>query len=301
MPFTLQETKAFLESKNISLTNKDITQLYMCIGGIPFYLKEIKQGKSIPQILDDLFFVTQASLKREFDNLYASLFKNSDQHEQIVAALSSKNKGLTRAEIIAQTNLNSGGGLSVLLKELIECGFIKEVFPIHRKNEKTLYRLVDEYSIFYLKFLKDNKLKTSWLQMSKQSAYTIWLGFAFENLCLKHTNDIKKALGISAIVTNEYTWSHKGNDVTRGAQIDLIIDRSDNCINIFELKFYNEPYEITNTYAAQLRQKIAIFKTKTKTKKNVFLTFLSTFGVVKNKYYLEVVTNELTIDDLFEL
>ena len=299
-PFTLQETKAFLESKNISLTLKDITQLYMCIGGIPFYLKEIEAGKSIPQILDDLFFVPQASLKREFYNLYASLFKNSEQHEQIVAALSTKNKGLTRAEIIKKTNLNSGGGLSILLKELIECGFITEIFPINQKSEKSCYRLVDEYSIFYFKFLKDNKLKTSWLNISKQPVYTTWLGYAFENVCLKHTKSIKRSLGIEAVITNEYTWSHKGNSTEQGTQIDLIIDRADNCINLFELKFHNQPYEITKSYAEQLQQKVAVFQTQTKTKKNVFLTFLTTMGVVKNKYYLENVTNQLTIEDLFD-
>lgn len=300
MPFTLQETKAFLEMNHIQLIFKDIAQLYMCIGGIPFYLKAVKPGKSIPQILDDLFFVPQAKLKQEFNNLYAALFKNSGQHEQIVAALSTKNKGLTRSELIAQTNINSNGGLTILLRELIECGFVKQFFPIGKSKTKTLYRLVDEYSLFYFKFLKDNTSKSSWLQMSTQAIYTIWLGYAFENLCLKHTAPIKKALGIHGIITNEYTWSQKGNDATKGTQIDLVIDRNDNCINIFELKFSNKPYEITKSYADQLQQKIEVFKTQTKTKKNVFLTFLTTLGVKKNKYYLSIVTHQLLIEDLFE-
>lgn len=299
MPFTLRETKAFLEQQQVQLTLKDIVQLYMCIGGIPFYLRDVRGGKSVPQILDDLFFVKQASLKREFDNLYASLFKNSELHEKIVAALSVKSKGLTRAEIMVQTKLKSGSGLSIALKELIECGFVQQILSI-RPKEKSLYRLVDEYSLFYFKFLKDNRLKSSWLQKSNQAVYTTWLGYAFENLCLKHTAPIKKALGIHGVVTNEYTWAKKGNKTAKGTQIDLVIDRSDNCINLFELKFYNKPYEITKTYAEQLRQKVAIFKTETKTKKNVFLTFLTTFGVLKNKYYLSVVTNQLLIEDLFE-
>lgn len=299
MPFTLQETKAYLEMNHIPLTIKDIVQLYMCIGGIPFYLRGVKAGKSVPQILDDLFFITQASLKREFGNLYASLFKNSEQHEQVVTALASKNKGLARAEIIAQTKLNSGGGLSVVLKELIACGFIKKMLPIHQKKTSNLYRLVDEYSLFYFRFLKDNKLKTSWLHLSSQAKCKIWSGYAFENLCLKHIQAIKKALGIHGIITNEYTWSYWGDETTKGTQIDLVIDRSDNCINLFELKFYNQPYEITKDYAQQLQQKIAVFKAQTATKKNVFLTFLTSFGVKQNKYYLSVVTNQLVIDDLF--
>ncbi len=300
IPFTLHETRSFLEMNYISLTTKDIAQLYMCIGGIPFYLKNVKPGRSVAQILDDLFFVPQASLKQEFRNLYAALFKNSEQHEQIVAALTTKNKGLTRSEIIDKTGLDSNGGLTILLKELIECGFVKQVFPPSGKKKKSLYRLIDEYTIFYFKFLKNSTLKISWQQISKQSIYTIWLGFAFENLCFKHIAPIKKALGINGVITNEYTWARKGNDSKQGTQIDLIIDRADNCINLFELKFNKQPYEISKTYAEQLQQKIEVFKTQDSTKKNIFLTFLTASGVIKNKYYLSIVTNQLTIEDLFE-
>ncbi|MGB1241677.1 MAG: AAA family ATPase [Chitinophagales bacterium] len=300
MPFTLRETKMYLESKQVYLILKDIVQLYMSIGGIPFYLRNVKRGKSIPQILDDLFFVNQAILKREFGNLYAALFKNSEQHEQVVAALASKNKGLTRSEIIVQTDLKSGGGLSTILKELIECGFVKQIEPFHTKKKKSLYRLVDEYTLFYFNFLKGNKRNSSWLHQSNHAKYKIWSGYAFENLCLMHIQPIKKALGIHGIITNEYTWGHSGKSATKGTQIDLVIDRSDNCINIFELKFYNQPFEIAQSYALQLQQKIEVFKAQTKTSKNVFLTFLTTMGVKKNKYYLSVVTNQLFIEDLFE-
>jgi len=299
-PFTLHETRAFLQMNHISLTVKDITQLYMCIGGIPFYLKNVKSGKSIPQTLDDLFFVSQASLKQEFHNLYAALFKNSTQHEQIVAALATKNKGLTRNEIITKTGLDSNGAMTILLKELVECGFVKQIFPANGQKTKSLYRLIDEYTIFYFKFLKNNQLNNSWQQISNQPTYTTWLGYAFENLCLKHIAPIKKALGINGVITNEYTWSHRGNDTEQGTQIDLVIDRTDNCINLFELKFNNKPYEISKAYAEQLQQKIEVFRIQSKTKKNVFLTFLSASGVNKNKYYLSVVTNQLTIEDLFE-
>lgn len=299
MPFTLRETKAFLEMNQVHLTLKDIVQLYMCVGGIPFYLKDVQSGKSVPQILDNLFFDTHATLKREFTNLYAALFKNSDQHEQIVAALATKNKGLTRSEISKKTDINTGGGLSILLKELMECGFIKQIFPINHKKGNSLFRLVDEYTLFYFRFLANNKVKSSWLQISNQAAYKIWSGYAFENLCIKHTASIKRALGIGGIVTNEYSWTQKSNEKTAGTQIDLIIDRSDNCINILELKFYNKEVEINKKYADELRNKVEVFTEQTGTKKNVFLTFLTVFGVKKNKHYLSVVTNQITVEELF--
>ncbi|MBY0426149.1 MAG: ATPase, partial [Cytophagales bacterium] len=291
--------KAFLELANVKLTNKDIATLYMSIGGVPYYLKDVKPGQSVPQILDELFFKPQANLKNEFENLYASLFKNSDLHVAIVKALASKNKGLTRAELLEATGLSSGGGFTVLLNELVVCGFVKIIHPIHKTKEDLLYRLIDEFSIFYFKFLVNQKGNTSWLQMANTQTYKIWSGYAFENLCIKHVFQIKKALGISGIITNEYSWIHKGNQEEKGAQIDFVIDRSDNCINVMELKFYDSVFEITKNYAEQLMEKVSIFKAKNRLKKNVFITILTANGVKRNEYYLSTITNELKIEDLF--
>lgn len=299
MPFTLKETQAFFELKKVKLTLKDIAQIYMCVGGVPFYLKDIKAGYSVPQILDQLFFEQQAVLKNEFQNLYASLFKNNELHEKVVEALSSKSKGLTRNKIIQLTDIKSGGSLSIVLEELIQCGFIKPIFPINKTKEDTLYRLIDEYSLFYFKFLVQDKVNSSWSKMLNKPAYKIWSGYSFENLCFKHTEQIKKSLGIHGIITNEYSYTLKGDATTKGTQIDFIIDRDDNCINVLEVKFYDSEFEMTKTYAQQLLDKVSIFKAQTRTKKNIFITMLSVFGVKKNEYYLSAVTNQLLIEDLF--
>jgi len=130
--------------------------------------------------------------------------------------------------------------------------------------------LTDEYSLFYFRFLANKKTKNSWLQITNQASYKIWLGIAFENLCLKHTTPIKKALGIEGIITNEYTWAHQGNKKEQGAQIDLIIDRSDNCVNLLELKFYNTPFVISKQYEAALQQKLRNSKNKQHQKRMSF-------------------------------
>jgi AAA+ ATPase superfamily predicted ATPase len=299
MPFNLHETKEYLELNHVNLTLKDISQLYMSVGGIPFYLKDIRPGKSVPQILDDLFFIGQAPLKNEFKNLYASLFKNSDLHEKIVESLANKNKGLTREEIIANAGLKTGGGLTLALQELVECGFIRQINPYLNAKESGIYRLIDEYTHFYFKFLKGKGPSSSWQQISEKSYFKIWSGYAFENLCLKHIRQIKQALGIHGIVTNEFSWSQSGSLNHEGAQIDLVIDRADNCINIFEMKFHNSTFSITNNDADNIRRKLHLFKENTKTNKNLFFTFLTPFGVKKNKYYLSLNANQLTIEELF--
>lgn len=298
MPFTLAETKAYLEKLKVKLTLKDIASIYMAVGGVPYYLKDIKAGQSVAQIFDNLFFKTHAPLRNEFDNLYAALFSNSELHVKIIAALAKKNKGLTRKEILAETKLKSGGAFSLLLQELVACGFVKIILPINKNKEGYLYRLVDEYSIFYYKFLLNAKTNSSWLQLSNTPSYKIWSGFAFENLCFKHITQIKKALGISGIISNEYSWVYSGNKNEKGIQIDFIIDRNDNCINLLELKFYDTIFEINKNYALQLLEKAAIFKQKTKSRKNIFITLLTANGAKKNEHYLSAITNELTLNDL---
>jgi hypothetical protein len=298
-PFTLKETAAFLKLQKVDLVQKDIVQLYMATGGVPFYLNDIERGESVPQIIEKLFFAKNASLKNEFDNLYAALFKNSGDHIAIIKALAAKNKGLTRNEIIKLTKLASGGGLTTTLQELISCGFIKPIYPVNKTKEDILYRLLDEYSIFYLRFIAEGKGNARWLDMFNTNTYKVWCGFAFENVCLRHTESIKKALGITGILTSEYSWQYKDVKATTGAQIDLLIDRNDNCINLCEVKFYNGHFEVTKQYADILLQKQLKFATQTKTKKNIFITLITPYGCVLSKYYNSVVTNQLTVGDLF--
>ncbi|HRF42204.1 MAG TPA: hypothetical protein PK198_25610 [Saprospiraceae bacterium] len=135
--------------------------------------------------------------------------------------------------------------------------------------------------------------------MTHQPAFKSWSGYAFENLALRHSLSIKKAMGIHGVITNEYSWTKKKNAHTSGAQIDFIIDRANNCINLFELKFLDAEYEMTEREAASLRKSIHVFREHTDTKKNIFVTMLTVFGAAKNPHYLGIVTNQLTVKYLF--
>lgn len=300
MPFCLGEMKTFLEAQNVQLSLKDIAQLYMCVGGVPFYLKDVQPGKSVAQILDNLLLGSVAKLQGEFPNLYAALFKHNQGHETVVQALAQKNKGLTRNEIIVATGMSSGGGLTLVLEELLQCGFIDRIYPFSKKSEDCIYRLQDEFTLFYFRFMHNKKGTNSWQQIAATPAFKNWSGYAFENLSFKHVFQIKKALGIQGIVSNEYSWTKKGSAKAPGAQIDFIIDRSDNCINLLELKFHNTEFEVTKEYARHLREKVEVFKQYTNSRKNIFLTLLTVFGAKRNEHFLETVSQDLTFDVLFE-
>jgi len=301
-PFTLSETKAFFKSQKIRLNHYHIILIYMMMGGIPHYLKEIKAGKSAIQNINDICFSNEGLLTDEFVNLYPALFERSDNHIAIIKALSTKLKGLTRTAIIDIAKLPNGGGMTKVLNELIYSGFVTAYYPFGKKRKDMLYRLTDEYSLFYLKFIEKNKrnIKDTWQTLSQTATFKSWSGYAFESVCLKHISAIKKALKISGIYAEPSSFLSQGNDVVSGTQIDLLIDRNDQIINLCEIKFYNTTFIITKSYADQLRNKIAIFNDVSKTKKQIFLTMITTFGVSKNKYSQDLVDNNLTMDVLFE-
>lgn len=302
LPFTLYETSAYLKTRLINLDQYQILQVYMALGGIPHYLKEIKKGESATQIIDKLCFTKDGLLVNEFKNLYSSLFEMADRHIAVVKALAAKSSGLTRNEIISECGLVSGGGTTKLLDELIESGFVSTYLPFQKNVKESIYKLADEYSLFYLKFIEHSRATGpgTWMKKASSQSWKSWSGVAFESICLKHIVQIKQAIGISGIYTEESAWRFAPGKLGKGAQVDLLLDRQDVCISICEMKFSNEEYAISKSYASELQDKLNIFKSETKTKKTLFLTMVTTYGTKDNIYKTGLVQNEVTMDDLFK-
>ncbi len=302
MPFTLEETETFLKSRNINLDRYHILQLYMALGGIPHYLKEVKAGKTAAQNIESICLQPTGLLFREFDRLYPALFEFSENHIAIIRALASVNKGLNRREIMKITKLLDGGGTSRFIEELKTSGFISVYYPFDSKKKELYYRLTDEYSLFYLKFMEnmDHPEEDAWIKLSETQAYKVWSGYAFENICLKHVSQIKKALGISGVYSTTSGFYKKGEKDEGGIQIDLLIDRNDKVINLCEMKFYHDVWSLTKKEGAEIREKTARFKELSKTKKQIFFTVISTFGIKHNENSLGYVDNSFSMDILFE-
>jgi AAA+ ATPase superfamily predicted ATPase len=297
-PFSLYETELFLESKSIKLDRYQITNLYMVMGGIPYYLEQVNKGMSATQNIDKICFDKNGLLRTEFNYVFASLFNNAAFHEKIIRTIFELGARATREDILHQMNIGSSGEFSKKIKELEESGFVKSYMPFGANKTKKIYAVSDYYTLFYLKFIENSK-NSSWQSKSNNPEVIIWNGLAFEQICWDHTKSIKKALGIDGVYTETTIWNKKGTAQNKGAQIDLIIDRKDRTINLFEIKYSINEYEITKSYDEVLRNKLAAFKDFTKTRKSVFLTMITTFGLVKNKYYGSVVTNEIDLNQLF--
>jgi AAA+ ATPase superfamily predicted ATPase len=304
--FTLSETEHFLKEFGSHLKRKQLAELYMAIGGVAKYLTYVPMGKSPAQIINELCFSPSGPLFGEFPKLYASLFDSYEKHTRIVQALAKKRKGMVLDELLSETKLSSGGGSTEILHELEEAGFIMALPAFGKQSKERLYRLMDEYSLFYLCWIEEIKNsilrnfdKEYWNKMSNTATWYSWAGHAFENICLKHSNKIKNALGLAGITTFESHWQHLGTKKEKGAEIDLVIDRADNCINLCEIKFSNEEFLISKSYANDLERKKKVFQKVTRTNKTIFLTLITPFGVKENSHSIGIVDQQLTLDDLF--
>lgn len=296
-PFTLKETELFLKYKNIALNQHQIIELYMIYGGIPYYLEAVRKGKSVAQNIDEACFNKSGLLYDEFENLYASLFTNHENHVKVIETLSKKNIGLNREALLENTKINDGGSFSKILDELEASGFIRKYNYFGKSVRDALYQLVDFYSLFYFNFIKNNKQENYWSANIDNPKHRSWSGYSFELLCLMHENQIKKALGIEAVQANVSSWKSKSD--TQNVQIDLLFDRRDQIITICEMKYSLNTFTIDKKYAQNLRNKISIFKQDSQTKSAVHLAMITTYGVLENENYFDLVQNNITMKSLF--
>ena len=299
-PFTLKECEMFAKSKGLEMSRYQLAECYMVLGGIPYYWSLLEKGLSLAQNIDKIIFAKNGKLSNEFNQLYASLFKSPEQYIDIVTALGKKKAGMTREEIIAATDKYSNGALSKVLDELEYCGFIRKYNGFDKKSKQAIYQLIDNYTLFYFKFIQQNENNDEhfWSASIDSAMHRAWSGLAFERLCMAHTQQIKVALGISGVLSNVYSWRKEADETSDGAQVDLLIDRKDQVINLCEMKYSLSEYAIDAEYEQKFRNKKSAFINTTNTRKAVHLTMVTTFGI-KTNVHSGIVQNEVKLDDLF--
>jgi hypothetical protein len=301
-PFSLYETQTFLRSRGVDLGQYQCLELYMALGGVPYYLGHAEPGQSAAQIIERTCFAKDGPLKDEFDRLFASLFEKSERHIEVCRQLAKRRGGLARHQLIELSGLSSGGSATKTLQELEQSGFIVTQSEFGHRAREAHYRLADEYSLFFLTWVAKRKSRssTTWTSVRGSPAWRAWSGLAFESLCLKYVDLLKRGLEIGAVQTEESSWHHRPTITgDQGAQIDLVIDRKDACINLCEVKFSDAEFVIDKAYATQLRNKRATFARVTGTKKTLFLTLVTTYGLRDNEHARALGINSITMDALF--
>lgn len=299
-PFTLRECEEYFEFKGIKLSRYDIVCAYMIFGGIPYYLNYFKRGLVMPQNVDNILFSPRAKLKFEYDRLFSSLFSNSQLMKDIISALSEKNCGLTRKEISKKTGYMVGGTLSESLSALIASDFIIKYNPFGLSKKEPYYKLIDPFCMFYNKFVSPKGAydDSFWMLNHTSQKVISWRGFAFETVCFNHIEQIRSALGISGVSSTQSAWSKRADD-EEGTQIDLIIERKDNVVNMCEIKFYGKEFVVNKAYDKVLRNRQELLENVVGKKNVIHNTLITTFGLKYNEYS-GIFDNVITLEDLFK-
>lgn len=309
-PLNLLATKQLLSKQGVKLNNRQILQIYMVTGGVPYYLSNIQKGLSATQIIDQLAFRSKSLLINEFENLFSSLFSDHEICEDMIRIISQYQYGIGQEDLFKKIDRNIKGKLGLTkLKEMEEAGFITSFTPLFHKRRGIYYKIIDEYTLFYLKWIEPIKktlLKKTlpskyWEKQNNTSSWNSWSGLAFESICYKHVTQISEALNLNASATPS-TWRYKPikGSINEGAQIDLLFDRDDDSITLCEIKYTDTPFVIDKKYAKTLNNKIDIFKKVTKTNKQIFLAMISASGIKDTIYSEEMVDGLVTLDDLFK-
>lgn len=308
-PFNLLQTEEFLHSLNNKYTRKQILDLYMVMGGIPFYLNQVKRSKSIIQNINDLCFREDGLLYTEFNRLFSSLFDNSEIHFNVVSALATKPLGMSSAELAQKLQLKLGGRFIEKLSELEATGFIKRFVPLGKQQRDSYYQLIDEYSSFYLNWIHPFVIRNQspseenyWHIQIDKPAWNSWAGFAFEKVCLKHLSQIKSALGLTGISAKTGSWQFRSkiNKTLTGAQIDLVFDRDDGVVTLCDMKYSQKLYSLDKSAATNIMNKIKVFEENFPTKKQVTLALITTVGFKKSIWSEELITHTVVLDELFQ-
>jgi AAA+ ATPase superfamily predicted ATPase len=306
-PFNLCETQEYLLSRNIRLNEKQLLDLFMAIGGIPYYLNYIEAGKSAEQNIRELCFTQTGVLFTEFKRLFDSLFQNAELNLRIIREIANKRGGVSRDDLLKKLNVSSGGTFNKRINELKAAGFIQGFIPYRNKKKDQYYRVIDEYSFFYLTWIdpiaeKGFPQPNYWKLCARSPQWPSWAGYAFESVCLKHLPQILHALRLDSIPCEVGSWRFIPSKSSKeaGAQIDLLFDRHDHAVTLCEIKYSANKYGIDKAYAKDLQRKLDVFQNKTKTPKQLFLTLITLNGVKKNLWSEDLVTNQTVLKDLFK-
>ena len=300
-PFTLRECEEFAEYKHLAFDRRQIAECYMAFGGVAYYWNLLREGLSAAQNFDRMFFGEADEMRNEYSRLFSSLFKSPTRHLAIIEILGMRKMGMTREEIVARLPEGSGGEVTCCLQELCDCGFLRRYHVIGNLKKGAIYQLIDNYVLFYFQFLK-NRLGTDehfWTLSYASPAINAWRGLAFERLCLWHIPQMRAALGISGILADVYAWrGSRADNGDKPVQIDLLIARGDNTIDLCEMKFCGGEYEISAREARNIADRVEVFRRQTGTRKGIRIVFVTSYGVKRNMY-AGIVQSEVTLDDLF--
>ena len=285
-----------MEDRKFGWSRRQIADCQMVFGGLPYFFDLLNPDESLSWNIDKLIFQPHALLRHESKKLLEATLKKSPAYNMIMECLASHLYGIPKTKCFESLDI-SQGTFSRAIDDLVKCGYVHESEDHYSKGHPLRLRLVDPFLLFHYHFLSKDCSETTRFDDFKSDTgkYMNWRGHAFEILCMYHIENIKKALGISGVRTNEYAWVSQKKE----AQIDLVIERADGIINLCEEKYTDAAFSISREYEKSLLKKRDIYREETKTDKALKIVMISAEDIA-GKANTEHITRVLTLGDLFQ-
>ncbi len=277
----------------------------MHFGGIPLYLRQAQEYLSLSDAINHLGFKPNGYLVDEYQRIFLSHFGKSQNYRRLIEYLGKHMHGVSRKKTSEDLGISVGGTLSLMLDDLESAGFISAYTPFDKPENARLrkYHLTDPYINFYFSFIKGNLKQInantnghssgdlfSYIQATPK--YLSWLGWAFENFCVRHPHLIAAALGFSGINYRCGPY-FKAKTIDQPAmQIDLLFDRGDQTIVVCEMKYSMSPIGLS--VAKETEKKVEILRSITKkTIVTVLVTnSLPSRELQKSNYFYKIIDIE---------
>jgi AAA+ ATPase superfamily predicted ATPase len=303
-PFSMLEAAAYLKSRGVRFTPMQMITTYLALGGVPYYLRLIEPELSAMQALHAVCLAPEAPLSDEFDRVFASLFEHDHEHQKIVKELAKHRYGVERKKLVKLLGKRSGGRLSNRMTELEASGFIRAFTPYGKDTRDTYYRLVDEFTLFCLRWMIPVTRKgggytaSGWQSQIRQPSWHSWAGYAFEGVCLKHADVLQDLLAFSEVPSQVGTWRHvpRGGRDGNGAQIDLLYDRDDGVLSLCEVKYRDGEYALDRGAARSLMHKLDVFQRRMKPRKRISLSLITSGSFRPNAWSQDLIERHASIE-----
>ena len=252
---------AFWERKASRVSMRDMVDTLSVTGGVPKYLEEIDPSLSADENIRRLCFMPDGYLFRDFDCIFSDVFGAVQAKRRILSALADGPASV--AELSAKFGKEPNGHLSDDLRDLKEAGFIAPFAGLNPKTAAPLrevrYRLGDNYTRFYLKFIQPRReaIKQGLYRFADLESLPGWnstLGLQFENLVANNLAPLCHEIGLGRkLVTSAAPYARRHTASSPGLQIDLLI-QTPKSVYVVEVKRCNR---IDTSIEKEIEEKVS--------------------------------------------
>ena len=259
----LHQCSHFWGKKEALISSYEKLKLLSVTGGIPRYLEELDPEVSSDENIRRLCFEKEGILFEEFEKIFTDLFAKKGEAYRIILERLSLGKA-DMGQICKALQIKKGGTVTQYLHDLKVTGFIAQdtTWDLKQGAVSKLcdYRLKDNYTRFYLKYILPNKEKIEKGVLIKPPAWDSIMGLQFENLVLNNSKALWKKLNLKPEdIIFENPFFQRKTTTQKGCQIDYLIQTKYNVLYLCEIKFSRDP--LKKEIIAELKEKIRRLKT----------------------------------------